>query len=196
MANIQLLGLDEARRALRSLGRERMNIAIAAGLNRTAIQMQRRSVMDMSRALDRPTPFTLNAPRVLRADRNRLSAKLYIQPIQARYLRYAIRGGTLPTLLEPIEVRLDRHGNIRGKRKGMDAIARQGRRRFVATINGTTGVWQRHGPRARKLKLLVKASENVRRTPRWDFFASAERVARDRLQRDIRDAIARELKAL
>lgn len=194
--SVQLLGFDEAQAALRRLGREGMNIAIAAGVNRTAVQMQRATITSMSRTIDRPTPFTLNATAIHRADRNRLSAKLYIRPIQARYLRYAIQGGTLPTILEPIQVNTDRHGNIRGKRGGMQKIASMGRKRFVATINGTTGVWQRHGPGGRRIKLLVKSNENARREPRWDFFGIGERVARQRLQRDVREAIQREINAL
>jgi hypothetical protein len=173
-----------------------MNIAIAAGINRTAVQMDRKLKMEMARTLDRPTPFTLNATKVWKAERNKLRATVYIQRIQASYLRYTIQGGRLPTVLEPINIRLDRHGNIRGKRKGMEAIARQGRKRFVATINGTTGVWQRHGPKGRKLKLLVHVGENRQRSKRWDFFGIGERVARERLQRDVREAVRRELRAL
>lgn len=192
--NITLLGDKEVKAALRKLGQEELNIAIAAGLNRTGLRMQRRSITGMSRALDRPTIFTLNATRVLKADRNRLSAKLYIQRIQASYLRYAIRGGTLPTVLEPIEIRLDRHGNIRGKRKGMEAIARQGRNRFVAEINGITGVWQRVGPKGGKLKLLAKVERNARRHPQWDFFGNAEATARRHLRDDVAQALDEALK--
>jgi hypothetical protein len=194
--SVKLLGLDEAQAALKKLGRERMNIAIAAGVNRTAVQMERKLKVEMVNKLDRPTPFTLNAVRVWKAERNKLRATVYVQRIQASYLRYAIQGGRLPTILEPIQVRTDRHGNIRGKRGGMQKIAGMGRNRFVATINGTTGVWQRHGPKGRKLKLLVKSSENKERRPRWDFFGIGERVARERLQSDVREAIQREISAL
>lgn len=193
---VKLLGLEEATAALRKLGRERMNIAIAAGVNRTMVQMDRKLKLEMARTLDRPTPFTLNATGMYKADRNRLQATLFIKRIQAGYLQYAIKGGRLPTVLEPIEVRTDRHGNIRGKRGGMAKIASMGRNRFVATINGITGVWQRYGPKARKLKLLVKASEDRPRAPRWDFYSIGERVARERLQRDVREAIQREMDAL
>ncbi len=193
---VKLLGLKEAQAALRKLGQERMNIAIAAGVNRTAVQIERTEKIEMARKLDRPTPFTLNALRIFKADRNRLAALLFVQPIQARYLRYAISGGTLPTILEPVNIRLDRHGNIRGKKGGMDKIAAMGRKRFVATINGTTGVWQRHGPKARKLKLLVIASRDRQRRPRFDFFGVGERIAVARLQRDVREAIQREIDAL
>lgn len=194
--SITLLGLDEAQRALRKLGREKMNIAIAAGVNRTLVQVDRDAKMGMARSLDRPTPFTLNATGMFKANRNRLQATLFIKRIQARYLKYAIQGGTLPTVLEPIEVRTDRHGNIRGKRGGMEKIASMGRNRFIATINGVSGVWQRYGPKARKLKLLVKVGENARRQPRWDFFGIGERTIRGRLQRDVREAVQRELDAL
>jgi len=193
---LELLGDKEVSAALKKLGRERLNIAIAAGVNRTAVQVDRAEKVEMARRLDRPTPFTLNALGLYRADRNRLQATLFIRRIQAAYLRYAISGGTLPTILEPVNIRLDRHGNIRGKRGGMDKIAAMGRKRFVATINGTTGVWERYGPKARKLRLLVVASENRARRARFDFFETGERVATQRLQRDVADAIQREIDAL
>ena len=193
MASVQLLGLDEVQRALSKLGQERLNIAIAAGINRTAVQADRTLKIEMTRTIDRPTPFTLNATRIWKAERNKLRATLSIQRIQAQYLIYAIKGGTLPTILEPINISTDRHGNIRGKKGGMQKIASTGRKRFVATINGTTGVWQRYGAKGRKLKLLVKASKNRERRPRWDFFEIGERVVRERLQRDVREAVQREI---
>jgi hypothetical protein len=192
--SINVKGLPEVRGALQKLAAEEINIAIAAGLNRTALRMQRRSITSMPKALDRPTPFTLNAVGLYKADRNRRSAKLFIRPIQARYLKSTIRGGTLPTILEPVQIKLDRHGNIRGKRKGMEAIARQGRNRFVAEINGITGVWQRVGPKGRKLKLLAKVERNARRHPQWDFFGNAEATARRHLRDDVAQALDEALK--
>lgn len=186
---VRIDGLDDARRALRRLSADVKGQAVANGLNRTALAVERRLKIEMARSLDRPTPFTLNATGRFRARPNRPRAGVFVKDIQARYLRWAVQGGRLPSVLTPISIRLDQHGNIRGKRGGLEKIASMGRRRFVAKINGTLGVWERHGPGGRRLKLLVRADRDSRREPRWDFFAIAERVTQERLARDLREAI-------
>lgn len=212
--SIQLLGLDEATAALRKLGRERMNIAIAAGLNRTLVQVERAEKIGMSRSLDRPTPFTLNSMRLAKADRNKLTGRLFVMDKQAKYLGVTVRGGRIDTLT-PAAASTNMHGNLAGKRRGLVAIAqRLGRGRrgrnglpidmFIGEIKGTFGLWQRfdryrtRGNRwtARPPRLLVKVDKDTLRTPRWDFYGIAERTARARLATDIRDAIASEIKAL
>lgn len=225
--NITLLGDKEAKAALRKLGQERMNIAIAAGVNRTMTQIDRAEKIGMSKALDRPTPFTLNSTRIAKADRNRLSAKLFVMDKQSKYLRYTVEGGRIDTLT-PAAAQTDRYGNLPGKkpsRKALVAIARAlksrelsaryGRRRgkassnlprgmFIGEINGTYGLWQRFERyksgrgrwTARPPRLLVKVDRRTMRTPRWDFYGIARKTAERRLADDIREAIARELKAL
>jgi len=187
---INIHGLPEVSAALRQLAREEVNIAIAAALNRTSLAIERKEKMALSRDLDRPTPFTLNSVARYKADRNRLSAKVFVRPIQSKYLETMVRGGRLPTVLTPINVNLDRHGNIRGKKKGLAGIRGSSRKKFIANINGTLGVWQRHGPKGRKLRLLVQVDRNQRRDPRWDFYGIAERTAQERLRNDMRDTLA------
>lgn len=218
MASVQLLGFDEAQAALRRLGQERMNIAIAAGLNRTAVQMQRKTTTAMTRQLDRPTPFTLQAVKTHKADRNRLNAVVYVQPIQAKYLKTMVHGGRLATNLTPVirNVRLDAYGNLPNIKGGAAAVARAiklqelsqryGRRRgrgrqtglpegmFIGRVFGVKGLWQRVA--RGKLNLLLRFEENAERERRWDFYGIGERTARERLQNDIREAIAREIAAL
>ncbi len=188
--SVKVEGLPEVTAALRQLAREEVNIVIAAGLNRTSLAIERKEKMALSRDLDRPTPFTLNAVARFKADRNKLNTVVFVRPLQAKYLEIMIKGGTLPTVLTPIQVKLDRHGNITGKRRGLEGIKGRGRAKFIATINGTTGVWQRYGPKARKLKLLVKVDRNERREPQWDFYGLAERTAQAQLRDNIRNTLA------
>jgi len=181
------------------------------------VQVERDLKTGMSRALDRPTPFTLNSTRIAKADRNKLTARLFVMDRQAAYLRYTVHGGRIDTLT-PGGARTNQYGNLPGKKpnpKALAAIARRlgrGRRgpgglpsdMFIGEINGTYGLWQR-SPRsktrrgrwgARPPRLLVKVDKNTLRTPRWDFYGIAERTAQRRLANDIRDAIAREIRAL
>ncbi|MCF8005046.1 MAG: helix-turn-helix domain-containing protein [Chromatiaceae bacterium] len=188
--SVNVYGDREIIAALRQLRTTEANIALAAGLNRTGLAIERRSIMEMSSALDRPTPFTLSAIARYKADRNRLSTKVFVKPTQARYLEPLVRGGTLPTVLTPILVKPDAHGNIRVKRRALEGIKGSARTKFVATINGVTGVWQRHGPKGRKLKLLVRVDRDARREKQWDFYKIAERTVQQRLIKDMRDTLA------
>lgn len=64
------------------------------------------------------------------------------------------------------------------------------RTKFIAEINGVYGVWQRHGPKGRKLKLLVRVDRDARRDKQWDFYKIAERTVQQRLIKDMRDTLA------
>jgi hypothetical protein len=217
--SITLLGFDEAQRALQQLGREKMNIAIAAGLNRTLVQVDRALKTAMPRALDRPTPFTLNSTRLAKADRNKLRGRLFVMDRQAKYLSTTVRGGRINTLT-PIGATTNQYGNLPGKkaeRQTLVKIARKLKRGrlgpnglpkdlFIGTVQGVYGLWQRYpgtryrrsggGWTSRKPKLLVRVDENVNRRARFDFFGIAERTVQRRLADDIREAIAREIRNL
>lgn len=193
MIRIEIEGIEDLRLTM-ALWPEKFKRGLAKGLNRTAEAIEQVALVEMERAIDRPTPFSLNAIQIYRAQETRSnpSALLQIRPLQARYLKYAVAGGTLPTIVEPISISLNQHGNILGKAKGLQGIADRGRRRFVATINGKLGVWERNG---RNLKLLVQVSKNRRREKRWDFLAIGRGVADQRLTRDVREAIIDELRS-
>ena len=194
MISIRVEGLDQLQRHLRRFP-QAVKTGLANGINRTARAIEQHQLIEMERTLDRPTPFTLNAIKVspARADKPNPSAIIYIQPLQAKYLATAIHGGQLPTILTPINIKLNRYGNVTGKRGGMEAIAAKGKKRFIATINGTTGVWERRGRGGRQLKLLVMVKRDQPRQPRFDFYGIGQRVASERLTRDVVEAIHAEL---
>lgn len=163
--------------------------AIATGINRTADAVEQHELIAMERDLDRPTPFTLNAIGKYRATRQNPAALLFIRPIQWEYLKLQVKGGARRSLLKPVKIRLDRYGNIPGKRDGIAGIVGRGVKRFAAEINGTYGVWERYGRGGQRLRLLVALARNQQYRKRWDFFGIAARVANERLERDVKIAI-------
>ena len=186
---IRVEGLRNIQAALNRLPEATMKAA-TNGINRTMMAIEQHQLVEMERVLDRPSPFTLNALRRIDASPAKPRAVLYIQPIQARYLRYAIEGGTLPVMLTPVirNIKLNQYGNITGKRGGLPVIARA-TKRFIAEIGGVYGVWQRTGRGARGVKLLVKVERQAKRNQRWDFQGVARQVIDQRLLRDVSDAI-------
>ncbi len=193
MITIQLEGIAALERQLRNLPAV-LNAGVAAGINRTARAIEQNLLVEMERTIDRPTPFTMNAIQVFEARvKPDPSAIIAIRPIQAKYLAATIRGARLPTILTPINIKLSAHGNILGKRGGLESIKARGKKRFIATINGTYGVWERSGRGGRKIKLLVMVKRDQERKPRFDFYGVGQRVAGQRLTRDVLEAIRAEM---
>lgn len=189
-----ILDAREASAALKKLGDD-LPRALATGLNRTMAAIEQHQLVAMERTLDRPTPFTLNALRRFDARPDRLNAVMFVQPIQAKYLAAPIEGATLPTSITPVirHARLNPHGNLPGKRRGLSGVRGTARRKFVGTVNGTLGVYERIGPQGRRLRTIAKVERNARREKRWPYYETAERVAADRLRDDIHRAIAEQL---
>jgi hypothetical protein len=215
--SIRLEGLEQAQRMLRNLSAEMGGQAVADGLNRTGLAVERRLKVSMTKDLDRPTPFTLQGISRWRAKPGRINTIIGIKPIQAKYLRFAVKGGTLRTNLTPVirHVYLDEHGNLKGKRQGLEQVARlikakqvgdryRSKRRgkgrqsglppdmFIGEVFGVEGLWQRDG---KQLNLLVRKEGNARRTKRWDYYGIVERTVRQRLPTDMRDVIDKALRS-
>jgi hypothetical protein len=158
--------------------------------------MYREAEHALDQHIDRPTPYTARGVKLFKARADRLDAELFIQPDQAKYLKYAIEGGRIPTNLKPTRAtRLNQYGNIPGMQRGLEGIKGRARTKFIGEINGILGVWQRYGRGGTKLKLLVKVERDAPRTARLPWYETAERVASRRLQRDIGVAIGRALQA-
>lgn len=179
----------EIERRLNGFAHKIVPPAVAQGLNRTLDAIEQHELNAMERYLDRPTPFTMNALGKRKANAKHWDATLFVKDIQARYLRYAIKGGTLQTTIAPVKIRLNRFGNIVGKRGGLEAIAAKGNKRFVGEVNGVYGVWERFGRGGSRLRLLVRVATNTERRKRWPFYEIGERVAEQRMARDISEAI-------
>lgn len=190
MITVNVEGLDELTRRLRGISGAVARGA-AAGINRTLAAVEQHELVELERRIDRPNPFTMNALGTRQATERKPEGVLYIKPLQARYLRYPLQGGQLEKLLVPIRgnVKLDRFGNIPGKRGGLDGIAKR-LGGFVAELNGVTGVWRTD--RKGKTRLLVMVAKNVKRRERWDFYGVGQRVIDARLARDLREALAAE----
>ena len=98
---IQIEGMDRARRDLERIGKD-LPTVLAQGLNRTMEAVEQAELNAMESHIDRPTPFTMSGIKRFKAKAGRLDAELFIQPAQAKYLKYAIEGGRIPTNLTPV----------------------------------------------------------------------------------------------
>lgn len=72
---------------------DRDRFAVVKALTWTAKDAQSETGLHLDRVVDRPTPFTLRAIAIDPATKQNASARVYVRPIQARYLRWLIDGG-------------------------------------------------------------------------------------------------------
>jgi hypothetical protein len=124
---------------------KQVQFAAAVALTRTAQDVQREVPGELSRALDKPTPFTQRGTFVVPARRDRLESKVQFKDRQARYMALQIAGGIYRPgaggIRLPGNVQLNSFGNIpRGLVKRLKAAAADGSlSTAVAKRIGATG---------------------------------------------------------
>lgn len=137
--------------------------------------------------IDRPTPFTSKAFKINRANKKTLSSSVEIKPIQAKYLKYQIEGGTRSgeTVLIPRKSVANKYGNM--PRNKLSKLKQQGKT-YVA--NGV--VIQKM---ARKVKpLAFFAPKKAQYKKIFKFFershSTAKKVASRNFMQSLRKTLA------
>ena len=144
----------------------------ADALNETTEKVIEDEKRAMRQQLDRPTPWTLKAFARSRARRGQTNTRIFIRDNQARYLRYAIVGGTQKDSIVPARrTRLNKYGNLAGMRGGLNQMARR-KGRFKGEFKGTVGVWRRT---KKAVKLIARVKPTVTYRKRYDFFGVGQR---------------------
>jgi hypothetical protein len=162
--------------------------ATTVALNRTARDVKAEVDRQLPRIFDRPTPFTMRAIATRPATVASLTATVYIQPIQAKYLALQQVGGVRfpkgKAFGLPTDFPVNEYGNVpRGTIKKL----LQRRDVFTGTVHGIPGIWQRQG---RGLLLLFAWVPRTTYRPRFDFAGIARAVIERRIRANTRDAIA------
>ena len=191
--------IKKATRFLTKMQKKQIPFATSLALNASAVSIQKVEKQKIVRDLDNPTPATVKSIRVSRSTKRNLNASVFVLPWAAKYLRYQIEGGTRAprgrTEAVPVAIRLNKYGNIIGRRQGkLKKLIGRGDT-FSATINGVSGIWQRaRGKRRNKdIKLLVAYEQRVTYRARFPFYQYASntlnRVWRGQFNRAMRRAL-------
>lgn len=142
--------------------------ATAQALTSTARKIQAAEKTALSRKLENPTPFTVNAVGSVGARRDNLVAKVFVRDIAASYLEPFEFGGdhklNSQALLNPKNIKLNKYGNLtRNKMAQLKAKPDV----FIGEIDGVNGVWQRKkATKGKKNAKRRKRSHNGTRQPR------------------------------
>lgn len=201
----------EVVRELYGLHGKQVPFAVALALTRTAQHAGKVEEEALQRSFDNPTPFTLRAVGVQRADKQNLEATVYVKERQASYLRPEIEGG--PRDLKTFEemfaggyvvpgagVRRNQYGNVaKATIKRIGSELRQGasKRYFRGVPKGHDlpgGIYQRIGQNRRDggaiRPLLVFARPPVYEE-RFPFGEIAKQAGRDSFEREMAVAWAK-----
>lgn len=212
--------IDAFSKKINALAHQQLPFATAQALTAIAKTVVVAEQVNELQVLDRPRPFTTGAIGVVRANKARMEATVFVKDITAAYLEPYQFGGTNKlnsrALLKPVEAvkDLDQFGNLPRnflrKLKGRKDI-------FIGTIQTkvgpVNGVWQRDSSvdlelplttrtgkvrqaKARlntsgRLILLVKFTDAHRATQYLDWFKVAERAVAKNFNREMGKALGR-----
>lgn len=192
--------IKKATRALDKMGRRQVPFATSVAINKTAVSIQRRAQSKITKDLDRPSPQVIKSIRVKRSTKRDLTGIVFILPAISRFLRYQIEGGTRPPRGKveavPVNIRLNKYGNIIGRRQGKLRKLLSQPDIFSGTINGVAGIWQRGkgGLKNKTVKLLAAYESSTQYDKRFPFYRYADDTAQRVWRRNFRIALARALR--
>ena len=192
--------IKKATRFLTKVQKRQIPFATSLAINGTAKIVQANSKATMQKDLDNPTPATVKSVRVQYSSKRNLRAAVFIIPAVDKFLRYQIHGGTRSprgrTEAVPVSIRLNKYGNIIGRKAGKLKKLLGRDDTFSGTIKGVAGIWQRGRGKMRNktVKLLVAYESRTRYRPRWDFYKYALQAANRAWRKQFNIAMRRALR--
>jgi len=172
--------IDRVIKNMSAIAKKQVPFAASQAINDVALDSQRALKIQAEKKLDRPTRATVNSFRVKRSTKLNLKAEVFILPWAYEYLKYQIHGGVRRASGKgtgvPFNARLNKFGNIPGRKKGLVKKKKQ----FIATIKGVSGVWERFGRGGKQLKLVVAFEKEVRYSKRFEFTKIVQGVVKNK----------------
>jgi hypothetical protein len=189
-------------RHLNSLQKKQIPFAISQALNDTAFQAKKDQVIQLTKKLDRPTPFTKKGTRVKKANKRNPIATVYIEDNRNEYMKYQVAGGVRKprnkTILVPTKnLKLNKYGNItRAQRR---KLFNDKTRHFTGIPKGMAGakagVWKRLGAGGRKsIVMVAEFKKQVSYEKKYPFHQQVNRIAARNFPVNFRNRLDQALK--
>lgn len=182
--------VKEIQKSLSAFAYKQMPFATATALTLLAREVAAAEAANIASTFKKPKPFTVRSIGVQGARKDTLTARVYVKPIAAKYLKPYEDGGShsLPSkaLLNPKNIRLDQYGQLtRSTLQRLKARSDV----FIGPIRTKSGpvngVWQRipatRGKPAR-LKLLIRFGDALPVNKRLNYSASAQALINRRFK--------------
>jgi len=186
-------------KSLDAIASKQLPFATAQAINAVAKQVQAAQRDNMTKVLDKPTPFTLNSVSIKPANKTSLTAMVYVKDIAAAYLLPYEAGGpnklNARALIKPVGQKVNQYGNL--PRTTVKRLASK-KNVFVGKVKTSAGevdgVWQRSkATRGKKagLKLLIKFQDAHEAKQRLGYQDLARKVVGAAFRRELSAALAR-----
>lgn len=190
----------KAQRALGKLSNQ-VPFATSLAMNNTAVDIQTVEKVKIVSDLDEPTPQVIKSIRVQRSNKRNLNAAVFVLPAISEFLRFNIVGGVRAprgqTEAVPVQIRLNKYGNIPGRRQNKIAKLLAKPDTFSGVVRGVPGIYQRGRGRMRNktVKLLLAYESRTTYRPRFPFYRYAQQTLNRVWRRQFNVAISRALRS-
>ena len=185
--------IKEVTKDLSRTQKKQIPFATANAINATLFQLRKEMGKQTKKKLDNPTPFTQRGFMVEKASKLKLFGLLYLKDEVADYLKYQIdggvRSGSKKFAIPTSNARLNKYGNIPGKKSGVV----KGKNQKILTINGMTGVYQTHKDKTVKLLIAFKDSANYK--IKFPFYKIGQGFINNKFNKNFVDAMDKALKS-
>jgi len=166
-------------RQLNKIQRKQIPFAAAKALTLTAKDATKQLGVDVEKDLHKPVGFTKRGFGFKGANKKNLTALVFAKDLQAKYLKYAVYGGTRrpkgKTEAVPVAIKLNASGNIPGRHRGKIAALLKRPDTFSGMVKGIAGIWKRSKD-GRAVRLLIAYEPNVKYKKRFHFNRSVQRT--------------------
>ena len=182
--------IKAAEKALGTL-KKQVPFAASVAINNTTRDVQKVEHAAAKRELDEPRTSTIKGIRYQASNKRNLTGAVFVVSHVDKFLRYQIHGGIRRPRASaealPVNVRLNRYGNIIGRRQGKLRKLEARQDTYRAVIGGVYGLWQR--TKKQGIRLLVAYEQRITYRPRFRFYEHAERTVNRRWRRHFETAI-------
>lgn len=184
--------LKEVTKYLTRVQKKQIPFATSQALNDTAFDSRKELQKQAQKKMKSPTRFTANAFQVIKSKKRELIAVVYVEGKRYEYLIDIIEGKSKTHKHKgyalPVNVRLNKFGNIPGKRRGLVKNKRQ----FIGTINGVSGVWERYN-KGRNVKLMIAFGKTVEHKQRFHFTKIVKGIVNSKFKKNFNKRMTRAL---
>ena len=151
-------------------------------LNKTAFKVNDAEKAQLPKYLNEPTKFTLNGFRFVGATEIKPEVKMFIAPIQAKYLWYQIEGGVVNDVLVPVlsnaisasPKRINKFGNIIQKRnwkRNYEKLLKKNKGDHIGRgRSGRINVYTEQGTVGNKTRKVIYTTKSVSYKPKFDYY--------------------------
>tara|TARA_R100001460_G_scaffold106636_1_gene154360 strand:- start:10 stop:606 length:597 start_codon:yes stop_codon:yes gene_type:complete len=183
-------------KGLNKVQKKQIPFATAQAINGTLFGLKKEMAKQTVKKLDRPVGFTQRGFLIDKAKKTKQIGVLRIRPEVADYLKFQIDGGVRSGAKKiPVPItknkRLNKFGNIAGKRTGLV----KGKKEFIATIGGATGVWKQ-GRKGQQPTLLIKFHDSVKYDKKpFDFYKIGKGYINNTYDRQFKKSLTKALRS-